>query len=116
MVHVPNEFTRRLTPPGFEDFKELEQISEGAITPKCAHPPRANIRVASPKGQSSSLDRKAGCSQPSRPAVIPSRPVALAMGLWWAYCIHYMRMYLSLVFCLLQHTARQQHRDDEGPE
>lgn len=33
VVHVPNEFTRRLTPPGFEDFKELEQISEGAITP-----------------------------------------------------------------------------------
>jgi hypothetical protein len=38
VVHVPNEFTRRLTPPGFEDFKELEQISEGAITPKCARP------------------------------------------------------------------------------
>jgi hypothetical protein len=35
VVHIPNEFKQRLTPPGWEDFKELEQISEGAITSKC---------------------------------------------------------------------------------
>lgn len=33
VVHVPNEFMRRLTPPGDDDFKELEQISEASITP-----------------------------------------------------------------------------------
>lgn len=34
VVHVPQEFERRLTPPGQDDFRELEQISEAGITPK----------------------------------------------------------------------------------
>ena len=76
VVHVPNEFTRRLTPPGFEDFKELEQISEGAITPKCARPCRANIRVLlSPKAKAAAWTAK-------RPAAGRLGQQSSLIGLW----------------------------------
>ncbi len=34
VVTVPNEFTKRIPPPGEDDFRSLEQISARAITPK----------------------------------------------------------------------------------
>ena len=117
VVHVPNEFTRRLTPPGFEDFKELEQISEGAITPKCARPHMPTLgfyaaqRPKQQPGQHSGL----------QPAVLASNNHSLyACGLGGGapvYMLHpSKRMYFNPGSFVLQHAAGQQHRDDEGPE
>lgn len=33
VVTVPNEYTKRIPPPGIDEFRQLEQIAEHSITP-----------------------------------------------------------------------------------